>query len=116
MLTEIHETGLKEACPRVVGLMLANFADANPWDDEIAVLDVGLGHPTRAFAWSGKYGVEDLVAALTESIWFDYGGTPTEYLPFCTRVTPAMALQVAQDFMRSDGQLSSSLRWENEPF
>ncbi len=79
-------------------------------------LQLGLGHPQRAFLmWFGEpgggLGHEAGLAPWTGGLLsFDYGGVPTEDGPERLGLSPAMARQAAREFLRT-GQRPTCVRW-----
>ncbi|GII23004.1 Imm1 family immunity protein [Planosporangium mesophilum] len=71
-------------------------------------LQLGLGHPQRAFAiWldgaagagRGSYGIDDDLEAWPEPIGFDCGIEVVDFKPAWTRVTPEQAIRAATEYM-----------------
>jgi Immunity protein Imm1 len=97
-------------------------------------LQLGVGHPHRAFAiWlgtgtadlaaelpaagsdlaavSGGYGIEDDLEPWPEPIGFDCGVEVVDFKPAWTRVTPGLALRAAREYMLS-GTMPTCLRFD----
>jgi hypothetical protein len=112
-LESIHRKCLQSNRATVVTITIPpDNEDVNPFEDEIAILQVGVGHPSRAFAWMGPYAVKDSLRPYIEDIWYDYGGTPTAYSPFRTRVTFEIASNIAAQFFSSAGiRVPTGVRW-----
>ena len=97
-----HQRGAGGA-PFQVSIAAAD-PDADPFDQE--TLQVGIGHPTHAFAfWSGEgdggYAREPGFQPLPDSIAFDLGGQWTEYHPDETQVSAGLAKTAAREFVRT---------------
>jgi hypothetical protein len=78
-------------------------------------LQVGIGHPRRGFAlWlgpDGGYGFDPALDPLDEELTFDYGGEPTDYGSYRTRLTAEQARHVAHEFVTT-GERPRSVAWE----
>ncbi|TDB89807.1 hypothetical protein E1091_14530 [Micromonospora fluostatini] len=100
VLSEIHEAG-----EPVVVTIFSDLAD-DP-DDLPSGLQVGLGHPTHAFAVhiadDGGYLHDRSVDAPTQGIRFDFGGVPTEYPVEHLCLNPETAIKVAGTFLATGG-------------
>jgi hypothetical protein len=99
--------------PQMVDLFPADESDTPAW--ESTGLQIGLGHPSRAFVWfsdgtGADFGYEPELAPVAEEITFDYGGVPTGYDPTRTRVSPATARRAAREFLQSMERLTH-VRW-----
>lgn len=74
-------------------------------DDANTALQIGIGHPERAFLLrletDGDYVVDETLVELDEELAWDYGGVATEYPPEWTRVTPAAAREAARMYVRT---------------
>jgi Immunity protein Imm1 len=83
--------------------------------DEWIGMDLGAGHPQRSFVFAtgtpGGYATEPGVEPWQGDIVFDYGGTPTEYHPEETQVSPQTGLQVVREFVAT-GRRLSGVTWE----
>ncbi|MGC9667746.1 Imm1 family immunity protein [Planosporangium sp. 12N6] len=72
-------------------------------------LQLGIGHPQRAFVvWldagaapgtGGSYGIDDDLEAWPEPIGFDCGVDVVDFKPAWTRVTPRQAVQAAREYV-----------------
>ncbi len=85
--------------------------------DELPGLEIGLGHPDRAFIFFGTaegvgsgYGVESGVEEWPTVIGWDYSGSWTDYEPAKTRVTSATAREAARQYVRT-GQRPTCVEW-----
>jgi hypothetical protein len=76
-------------------------ADDDP--DAHRALQLGVGHPDRAFVLClgdhGGYAYEPDLPPWSEPITFNYHGEPTEYGPNRTRTTPAVAREAARQYV-----------------
>ncbi|MFY1700250.1 Imm1 family immunity protein [Micromonospora sp. WMMA1923] len=100
LLAEIHQAGE----PVVVTI----FSDpADDPDDLPPGLQVGLGHPTHAFAVhiadDGGYLHDRSVDAPGRGVSFDFGGVPTEYPAEHLRLRPETVIRVAGTFLATGG-------------
>ncbi|MER7167855.1 Imm1 family immunity protein [Micromonospora sp. NPDC000207] len=100
LLGKIHQAG-----EPVVVFILADTAH-DP-DDLPPGLQVGLGHPTHAFAVhiadDGGYLRDRSVDTPPRGIRFDFGGVPTEYPVEHLCLNPETAIQVAGTFLATGG-------------
>jgi hypothetical protein len=106
--------------PRVVGIYPPEHLDrdASPWDGPLpAALQIGVGHPDRAFArWlapDGGIGVEAGTPPWPDSapdIAFDYAGDAVFAGPDRARVRPPAAREAAREFVRTGGR-PTCLQW-----
>lgn len=97
--------------PQVVDLL--DPARDDPWGERVLV-QVGVGHANRSFVMfdaDSVWAVEPGVEALAEPVWFDYGGTPTEYQSSRTRVRSETARQAAREFMLTEGRRPTCVDW-----
>ncbi|MGW0434024.1 Imm1 family immunity protein [Micromonospora sp. NPDC003197] len=71
-------------------------------------LQIGLGHPTHAFAVhiadDGDYLNDPTVQPLNRVVSFDLGGVPTEYPAERLRIRPKAAIEIAAVFLKTGGQ------------
>jgi hypothetical protein len=92
----------REGAPHGVDLLPAGATEGG--------LQLGLGHPHRAFVvWldaiatgggsGGSYGIDDNLEAWPEPIGFDCGLEVVEFKPAWTRVTPRQAMEAAREYM-----------------
>ncbi|MER7166036.1 Imm1 family immunity protein [Micromonospora sp. NPDC000207] len=100
LLGKIHQAGE----PVVVTI----FSDTTDDPDDLPPgLQVGLGHPTHAFAVhiadTGGYLTDPTATAPQQGLHFDFGGVPTEYPAAHLRLRPETAIQIAATFVRSGG-------------
>jgi Immunity protein Imm1 len=83
--------------------------------DEWIGMDVAAGHPQRAFVFAtgtpGGYATEPGVEPWPADIVFDHGGTPTEYHPGETQMSPATARRVVREFVATGARLRC-IRWD----
>jgi immunity protein Imm1 of predicted polymorphic toxin system len=88
VLDDIHAA----STPTVISLYAADDPDGPG-------LQIGLGHPTHAFALpieaGGDYATDPAVPTLSDDVVYDYNGEPTEYEPDELRITPQHAMQLA---------------------
>ena len=85
----------------------------DPWGDRV-LIQIGVGHPDRSFVMfdaDAAWGVEPGTPPASDPIWFDYGGTPTEFGPTRTRVSPAVAREAAREFVARDGGRPTCVEW-----
>lgn len=115
-LDEATEPGV----PRVVGIYPPEHLndDASPWDEPLpSALQIGVGHPDRAFVlWLGPDGGIGVEATAepwpdgTADIAFDYGGDAVFVGADRGRVSPAIAQAAAREFVTT-GRRPSGLDW-----
>ncbi|MBT8228366.1 MAG: hypothetical protein HKP61_18215 [Dactylosporangium sp.] len=74
--------------------------------DELPGLEVGVGHPDRAFVHfttadglGSGHGAEPGAEPWPNTLAWDYSGQRTDYDPVKTRVTPAAARQAARQYV-----------------
>ncbi|MFC4144827.1 hypothetical protein ACFO0M_01020 [Micromonospora mangrovi] len=71
-------------------------------------VQIGLGHPTHAFAVhiadDGGYLHDPTANAPTEGLHFDFGGVPTEYPAEHLQLRPETAIQLAVTFLKTGGE------------
>jgi hypothetical protein len=83
--------------PYAVDLLPAGVPDGG--------LQLGIGHPERAFVLAlddgGAYAVQPHVAPWPEPIAFDCGNEVVDFKPSWTRVTPQDAIRAAYDYVRT---------------
>lgn len=109
--------------PQLVGIYPPEHfnTDASPWDDELRpAVQIGVGHADRSFVvWLGPEGGvgNDPTAPPwpegTADIAFDYGGDPVFCGPDRARVTPTLARQAAEEFVRT-GTRPTCIDWIDE--
>jgi hypothetical protein len=90
-------------------------------DDSIfpAMLEIGIGHPDRSFAYHVSHDGDSAWAYQPElepleGVTVNYAGTPTEIWPERARVTPGAARNAAREFVTTGGQRPSSLAWDSD--
>lgn len=96
----------REGAPHGVDLLPAGAAGGG--------LQLGIGHPHRAFAiWldDAAYGIDDDLEAWPEPIGFDCGREVIDFKPAWTRVTPRLALQAAREYVLT-GARPTCLRFD----
>jgi hypothetical protein len=96
----------REGAPHGVDLLPAGAAAGG--------LQLGIGHPQRAFAiWldDAAYGIDDDLEAWPEPIGFDCGREVIDFKPAWTRVTPRLALQAAREYVLT-GARPTCLRFD----
>jgi len=87
----------REGAPHAVDLV--------PAGAEAGGLQLGIGHPHRAFvvwldaATGGGYGIDDNLEAWPEPIGFDCGVEVVDFKPAWTRVTPQQAVAAAREYV-----------------
>ncbi|GAA0909302.1 Imm1 family immunity protein [Virgisporangium aurantiacum] len=106
--------------PRVVGIYPPEHlnSDASPWDEPLPpALQIGVGHPGRAFVlWlapDGGIGVDGDAEPWPDGaadIAFDYGGDPVFVGADRGRVRPATARAAAREFVVT-GQRPTCVDW-----
>jgi hypothetical protein len=83
-----------DGAPHAVDLLPAGVADGG--------LQLGLGHPERAFALAldraGGFAVRPDVEPWSEPIGFDCGYDVVDFKPAWTRLTPREAMEAAHDY------------------
>jgi hypothetical protein len=96
LLREIHQTG-----EPVVVTIFNDITDLPPG------IQIGLGHPTHAFAVhiadDGRYLTEPTAKTPNQELSFDLGGVPTEYPAEHLQLRPEMAIQIAATFLKTGG-------------
>src|SRR5689334_15219307 len=89
--------------------------DLLPADERDGGLQLGIGHPERAFVLSldqpGGYAIEPGVAPWPDSIAFDCGYEVVEFKPEWTRVTAQAAMEAARRYA-STGIRPANLRFD----
>ncbi|MFG1955925.1 Imm1 family immunity protein [Micromonospora sp. NPDC048830] len=101
LLHEIHEA----AEPVVITV----FSDTTDDADELPPgLQIGLGHPTHAFAVhiadDGGYLNDPTVQSPSGGLSFDLSGVPTEYPAEHLRIRPETAIQIAATYLKTGGE------------
>jgi hypothetical protein len=86
-------------------VVVTTFDDiADDLDDLPPGIQIGLGHPTHAFAVhiadDGGYLNDPTAETPTEGLEFDFGGVPTEYLAEHLQLRPETAIQLAVTFLK----------------
>jgi hypothetical protein len=115
LLEELADSTGDEGAPYAVSIAAVTADEAeHPFGPE--GLQVGVGHPARAFVfWAGDdssgYGHESGVASYSEGIGFDLGGQWTEYHPDETRVTAETAKAAAREYVTT-GERPTCLEWD----
>lgn len=114
VLDEIAGQRGKGGVPFMVDVLPAVDAD-DP--TELPGLQLGIGHPDRAFVFYTDpdvsllgYGHEPDLAEWDTDLSFDYGGTVTDYEPYKTRVTPTTVREAAREYVRT-GQRPTCVTW-----
>ena len=68
-------------------------------------LQIGVGHPDRAFLYAlddlGGYAVQSRLAPWPEPIAFDCGNEIIDFKPAWTRITPEDAIRAAYEYVRT---------------
>ncbi|HEV7965105.1 MAG TPA: Imm1 family immunity protein [Actinoplanes sp.] len=103
----------RDGAPHAVDLLPAGATEGG--------LQLGIGHPRRAFAvWlggddtvsgRGSYGIDDDLEAWPEPISFDCGVEVVDFKPAWTRVTPEQAMRAAREYMLT-GTKPTCLRFD----
>ncbi|GAA2715107.1 Imm1 family immunity protein [Micromonospora olivasterospora] len=101
LLHEIHEAAEPVA--------ITIFSDTTDDPDELPPgLQIGLGHPTHAFAVhiadDGGYLTDPTVQSPSGGLSFDLGGVPTEYPAEHLRIRPETAIQIAATYLKTGGE------------
>jgi hypothetical protein len=101
LLREIQQAGE----PVVVTI----FSDSTEDPDDLPPgIQIGLGHPTHAFAVhiadNGGYLNDPTAETPTEGVQFDFGGVPTEYPAEHLQLRPETAIRLAVTFLKTDGE------------
>jgi len=104
------------ALPLAVTVLPTGSEHLSPFDDDFPdCLEVGLGHPDRAFVrWigdSGGYGYEPDLEPGPAGLRFDYGGQPIHPEPHELRVNPLLARQAVEEFITT-GKRPTHLHWQ----
>jgi Immunity protein Imm1 len=112
MLSFLATVRGREGAPHGVDLMPAGAAGGG--------LQLGIGHPHRAYAiWldsvpgahAGAYGIDDNLDPWPEPIGFDCGIDVIDFKPAWTRVTPKLAVQAAREYVLT-GAMPTCLRFD----
>ncbi|MEV4847451.1 Imm1 family immunity protein [Micromonospora matsumotoense] len=111
---ELNEPDALEALMREIQqagepVVLTIFSDtADDPDDLPPGFQVGLGHPTHAFAVhiadDGSYLNDPTAEAPAAGVRFDFGGVPTEYPAEHLQLRPETAIRLAVVFLRTGGE------------
>lgn len=104
------------ALPLAVTVLPTGSECLSPFDEDFPdCLEVGLGHPDRAFVrWMGDgggYGYEPELEPGPAGLRFDYGGQPIFPTPHELRVSPLAARQAVEEFIAT-GSRPTGLRWQ----
>ena len=87
----------RDGTPYSIDLLPAGAGDGG--------LQLGIGHPNRAFVLTldgaGGFGVQNDVEPWPEPIAFDCGHDLVDFKPEWTRVEPAVAVRAAQEYVRT---------------
>lgn len=101
LLREIQQAG------EPVVLTIFSDTDNDP-DDLPPGIQIGLGHPTHAFAVhiadDGDYLNDPTAETPPEGLHFDFGGVPTEYPAEHLQLRPETAIQLAVTFLKTGGE------------
>ncbi|SCL58365.1 Immunity protein Imm1 [Micromonospora yangpuensis] len=102
--------------PMAVTVLPAGHEHLTPYDDDFPdCLEVGLGHPERAFVrWMGHdggYGYQPDLPPGPAGLRFDYGGQPIHPEPHELRVSPPAARHAVEEFITT-GQRPTHLLWQ----
>ncbi|MGC4855987.1 Imm1 family immunity protein [Micromonospora sp. DT4] len=90
-------------------VVLTIFNDTSDDPDDLPPgIQIGLGHPTHAFAVhiadDGDYLNDPTAETPTKGLHFDFGGVPTEYPAKHLQLRPETAIQLAVTFLKTDGE------------
>lgn len=100
----LHE--IQHAAEPVVVAIFNDIADN--LDDLPTGIQIGLGHPTHAFAVhvsdDGGYLSDPAVETPPGGLKFDFGGVVTEYPAEHLRLRPETAIRLAVTFLRTGGE------------
>jgi hypothetical protein len=115
-LDEIAAQASQAALPFAVTVLPAGSVHLSPFDGGFPdCLEVGLGHPDRAFVrWlggGGGYGYEPNLGPGPDGLRFDYGGQPIYPEPHRLRVTPFLARQAVHEYVTT-GKRPTCLQWQ----
>lgn len=68
--------------------------------DGVEWMNIGVGEQRSFLFWTvgGGWAGQPDIEPLTEDLWFDYGGVPTDYEPEQTRVLPEVAREAAVEY------------------
>lgn len=110
-LTDPHalETLLREIQQAGEPVVLTIFSETNDDPDDLPPgIQIGLGHPTHAFAVhiadDGGYLNDPTAESPTEGLQYDFGGVPTEYPAEYLQLRPETAIQLAVAFLMTGGE------------
>ncbi|MGW5081447.1 Imm1 family immunity protein [Micromonospora echinospora] len=110
-LTDPHalEALLREIQQAGEPVVLTIFSDTNDDPDDLPPgIQIGLGHPTHAFAVhiadDGGYLNDPTAETPTEGLQYDFGGVPTEYPAEHLQLRPETAIQLAVAFLKTGGE------------
>ncbi|WP_376771496.1 Imm1 family immunity protein [Micromonospora polyrhachis] len=117
-LDEILAQAAVSVLPLAVTVIPPSGSDHSPFDEDFPdCLEVGLGHPDRAFVrWigaGGGYGYEPALTAGPADVRFDYGGQPIHPDPHELRVSPSVARRAVHEFAAT-GKRPNLLQWLRE--
>ncbi|MEV4481770.1 Imm1 family immunity protein [Micromonospora coxensis] len=89
-------------------VVLTIFSDIDGPDDLPPGIQIGLGHPTHAFAVDiaddGGYLNDPTAETPPAGLQFDFGGVPTEYPAEHLQLRPETAIQLAVIFLKTSGE------------
>lgn len=90
-------------------VVLTIFSDTNDDPDDLPPgIQIGLGHPTHAFAVhiadDGGYLNDPTAETPPAGLQFDFGGVPTEYPAEHLQLRPETAIQLAVIFLKTGGE------------
>ncbi|MET7949765.1 Imm1 family immunity protein [Micromonospora sp. NPDC005324] len=101
LLREVQQAG------EPVVLSLVSDTTDDP-DDLPPGMQIGLGHPTHAFAVhiadDGAYLNDPTAQIPADGVAFDLGGVPTEYQAEDLQLRPETAIQLAVTFLKTGGE------------
>ncbi|MGW4502853.1 Imm1 family immunity protein [Micromonospora sp. NPDC004336] len=103
LLREVQQAG--EPVVLTIFSDTSDTSDTSDPDDLPPGIQIGLGHPTHAFAVhiadDGGYLNDPTVEIPTEGLRFDFGGVPTEYPAEHVQLRPETAIQLAVTYLRA---------------
>lgn len=115
-LDDIAAQAAVAVLPIVVTVLPAGSEHLSPFDENFPdCLEVGLGHPDRAFVrWMGDgggYGYDPDLQPGPTGLRFDYGGQPVYPEPQELRVKPLHARRAVKEFIAT-GKRPTHLHWQ----